>query len=541
KDVLTVNQDLIEAENEDFVVTKKRLLAAAQKMFGATGFTAPTTLMSNLWLEDLWEKQISWDAAVDDKIAVAFTSWVFDLLRLLKFEIPRWISLGSKGVEEYLQNVRYPNKKRSGELIVAEIEVAGKFIFRTIQKENFVNLQNKNIKGLNPFYNKCGVIRLKSRVSNRDDTNNYRFPIVLLAKHPVSESLIKLAHVETQSLLCLLCAEYCILGGRRTIRPVLRKCVICRRFDAKPFVIEPPPLPVDRVRNTVAFKITGVDFSARRDRPKILYGDNGTNFRGSGNAFVDLDWDQITRETLSQHIVWRFNPSSASWWSGFFERLVGLMKQLLRRLHGNVCLYYEERMTFLWDCEAVVNSGPLAYISNDPNDVDAFTAAMLRDNLRQRFRLEYLGQLKLLFRNRNSDSVKLGDIGLIGIDNVKGVEWPIGRVVELIAGKDGCTRLVRVKTKRGQLLRPVQRLFPLECNGDAWEKDEKEVEFGMDSTFTNVQPEVLEKGEVSSEMVQEESARANVSARSDKSRAPVQKVSVTRSGRVLKVPKRLID
>ncbi|KAF2891133.1 hypothetical protein ILUMI_15040 [Ignelater luminosus] len=117
----------------------------------------------------------------------------------------------------------------------------------------------------------------------------------------------------------------------------------------------------------------------------------------------------------------------------------------------------------------------------------------LRDNLRQRFRLEYLGQLKLLFRSRNSDP-------------------PIGRVVELIPGKDGRTRLVRVKTKRGQLLRPVQRLFPLECNG-----------------------------EVSSEMVQEESARANVSVRSDKSRAPVQKVSVTCSGRVLKVPKKLID
>ncbi|KAF2890480.1 hypothetical protein ILUMI_15693, partial [Ignelater luminosus] len=71
----------------------------------------------------------------------------------------------------------------------------------------------------------------------------------------------------------------------------------------------------------------------------------------------------------------------------------------------------------------------------------------------------------------------------------------------------------------------VQRLFPLECNGDA-------------SSFTNVQPKVLEEGEMSSEMVQEESARANVSAHSDKSRAPVQKVSVMRSGRVVKVPNR---
>ncbi|KAF2888647.1 hypothetical protein ILUMI_17526, partial [Ignelater luminosus] len=263
----------------------------------------------------------------------------------------------------YLQNVRYPDKKRSSELIVAEIEVAEKFIFRKIQQENFVDLENKNIRSLNPFYDECGVIRLKSRVSNRDDTNNYRFPIVLPAKHPVSESLImdshrSHCHVGTRGLLCLLREEYWILGGRRTIRFVLRKCVICRRFDAKPFVVEPPPLPVDRVRDAVAFEITGVDFAgplylksgekawvclftcavyravhleltlsltvsgflqvlrrfvARRGRPKILYSDNGTNFRGSDNAFANLDWDEINRETSSQRIVWRFNPPSASW------------------------------------------------------------------------------------------------------------------------------------------------------------------------------------------------------------------------------------
>ncbi|KAJ8909822.1 hypothetical protein NQ315_003700 [Exocentrus adspersus] len=33
----------------------------------------------------------------------------------------------------------------------------------------------------------------------------------------------------------------------------------------------------------------------------------------------------------------------------------------------------------------------------------------------------------------------------------------------MLPGKDGRIRLVRVKTAKGQLLRPIQRLHPLEC------------------------------------------------------------------------------
>ncbi|XP_050315561.1 uncharacterized protein LOC126750100 [Anthonomus grandis grandis] len=50
------------------------------------------------------------------------------------------------------------------------------------------------------------------------------------------------------------------------------------------------------------------------------------------------------------------------------------------------------------------------------------------------------------------------DIG----DTDRRVNWPLGRVIELLPGKDGEVRVVRVSTERGQLLRPV-RLYPLEC------------------------------------------------------------------------------
>lgn len=42
---------------------------------------------------------------------------------------------------------------------------------------------------LSPFYDK--TIRLKSGVSNREDTDNYRFPIILPARHPVVGPILR--------------------------------------------------------------------------------------------------------------------------------------------------------------------------------------------------------------------------------------------------------------------------------------------------------------------------------------------------------------
>ncbi|KAJ8915580.1 hypothetical protein NQ315_012465 [Exocentrus adspersus] len=55
------------------------------------------------------------------------------------------------------------------------------------------------------------------------------------------------------------------------------------------------------------------------------------------------------------------------------------------------------------------------------------------------------------------------DIMLLGSDNAKRINWPLGRITEVLPGKDDQTRLVRVQTTGGQLLRPIQRLYPLEC------------------------------------------------------------------------------
>ncbi|GFT60919.1 uncharacterized protein NPIL_369381 [Nephila pilipes] len=42
------------------------------------------------------------------------------------------------------------------------------------------------------------------------------------------------------------------------------------------------------------------------------------------------------------------------------------------------------------------------------------------------------------------------------------LHWLLGRVLELFPGKDGIIRLVKLRTEKGNVLRPIQRLYPLE-------------------------------------------------------------------------------
>ena len=59
-------------------------------------------------------------------------------------------------------------------------------------------------------------------------------------------------------------------------------------------------------------------------------------------------------------------------------------------------------------------------------------------------------------------TIKSGDIVLIASDNQKRIDWPLTRVTEVIAGKDGVSRVVRIRTAAGDLVRPLQRLVILE-------------------------------------------------------------------------------
>jgi hypothetical protein len=76
---------------------------------------------------------------------------------------------------------------------------------------------------------------------------------------------------------------------------------------------------------------------------------------------------------------------------------------------------------------------------------------------------KYHAKLPWKDKHRGSDGqdVKVGDIVLVH-DETPRIYWPLGRIEELTTGRDGHTRAVRVRTRRGILSRPVAKLYPLE-------------------------------------------------------------------------------
>ncbi|XP_035205586.1 uncharacterized protein LOC118180624 [Stegodyphus dumicola] len=109
-------------------------------------------------------------------------------------------------------------------------------------------------------------------------------------------------------------------------------------------------------------------FIARRGHPTTTYSDNGTNFVGAERVLQNIDWDCLCSKAAEKRIQWKFNPPSAAWWGGWWKRLIQIVKQILRKMLGRASLGYEELLTVLCDCERIVNSRPLTYVSDDIED-----------------------------------------------------------------------------------------------------------------------------------------------------------------------------
>nr|CAD7607925.1 unnamed protein product [Timema genevievae] len=82
---------------------------------------------------------------------------------------------------------------------------------------------------------------------------------------------------------------------------------------------------------------------------------------------------------------------------------------------------------------------------------------------------------------------------LVGSDGSKRLEWPMGIIVELFPESDSITRLARVVTNKGVILRPIQRLYPLEvpddrCGTLRTSFEEKRLASSEDPSRKEVQP-----------------------------------------------------
>lgn len=64
-------------------------------------------------------------------------------------------------------------EQKKGNLLFSEIEQATKFLFKVVQNESFSDENDNSIHHFQPFKDKDGIIRIKTKIILRDDTNNF--------------------------------------------------------------------------------------------------------------------------------------------------------------------------------------------------------------------------------------------------------------------------------------------------------------------------------------------------------------------------------
>uniref|UniRef100_A0AAR5PHN1 Integrase zinc-binding domain-containing protein n=1 Tax=Dendroctonus ponderosae TaxID=77166 RepID=A0AAR5PHN1_DENPD len=124
-------------------------------------------------------------------------------------------------IMRFITNCRRPDTKKSGELDADEHNAAEVQILRLLQAESFTGLNDSRLTGFFLAYDEKGLLRIKSRISTRSNSDDFRFPVVLPSKHAIVKSMIMEAHVKschvgTQALLSLLRERFgCLVEGKK--------------------------------------------------------------------------------------------------------------------------------------------------------------------------------------------------------------------------------------------------------------------------------------------------------------------------------------
>ncbi|GFT44317.1 putative RNA-directed DNA polymerase from transposon X-element [Trichonephila clavipes] len=426
----------------------------------------------------------------------------------------------------FVENVKKKREFREiGDLTIHEIEHAEKTLIKIVQAKFFPS--ENSFPNMNVITDEEGIKRVKTRITERSDHPEFIYPIILPGECLFTQRLIEYYH-----------RQNCHAGTQ-----------------GRDFGYEPVSLPGDHVNDAAVFEVVGVDlagplyvkggqkswivlftcatyravhleltsslstdafllslrrFIARRGRPRVIYSDNGTNFRGAHGELSGIDWEKVLKLATIQRIIWKFNPPTAAWWGGWWERPLTYLSE---------------------NSDDLVPLSPAMFLVENRNldvpDINYRDTVNLRkrvryrqkllNDLRHRFRKEYLG---LLIQNKNKkgplSEVRLGEIVLIGDDIKKRMHWPLAKVIRLIPGKDGKIRTVELNTRTGTMLRPIQRVYPLEVQSIETPNDPLN-----DCTITNP------ISSISSDNLSDPNDSSNVLPR------------VSKYGRVIKVPEKL--
>ena len=371
----------------------------------------------------------------------------------------------------------------------------------------------------------------------------------------------RLMHAGVAQTLSEIRTEHWIIQGRSAVQKFIRKCLICIFWEGTPFKtpnFAPYPdymiscenqpftyvgidylgplivrmdksymknwvclftciniraihLEVVEDMTTESFLLCFRRFIARRGKPRLVISDNASQLK-LGSSVIGKIWANVITDLEVQSYIanecikWKFTIEYAPWQGGMYERLIGLTKRSLKKSLGKSTVSGQQLLTFVTEVEAVTNSRPLTYVSDDINsskvlspshfltlnyktgipDVednydpyDTSTTDLLtswrkgQDQLNRfwyTWRTEYLQSLRE--RRLRMKSVKgeidrdpvVGEVVIVGEEDMPRGNWKVGRITDLIVSDiDGEIRGAKLHTSTGTTIkRPMRLLYPIE-------------------------------------------------------------------------------
>ena len=458
------------------------------------------------------------------------------------------------------------NQDVTGEVSVEETEDALRQMIKWDQKKMLDDKEFNNMKKqLSLVYDENGILRLQGRLENSQLPFEAKHPILLdrhsyLTKLIILEAHKRVKHMRLKSTLNEVRSKYWICKGKQTVKAVIKNCTVCKYVTGKVMLgPNPPDLPSYRVSYEYAFSNVGIDYAGPLFVKDIYNVDSQmhkayillftcaatrsvhlelcpnmscsslirclkrfTARRGKFDMAISDNFQTFLSKELKQfltneEIKWNHILAKSPWWGAFYERLIRIVKEALKKCIGKAKLTYEELETVLCEIEIVINSRPLTYLYEEVDEAltpshlvigrrlisvpmkgDAIVANHTTELLCNRYKYlqtvishywkrfsnEYLVQLhEHHFYTRGKSKydeltkLLLNDVVLIRDDSLKINVWKKGKVEKLIHGVDGKIRGALLKVCHGghtsYIQRPLQRIVPLEVQKENISRDDR--------------------------------------------------------------------
>ncbi|KAJ8971866.1 hypothetical protein NQ317_008542 [Molorchus minor] len=465
----------------DKICTKRNILSTLARIWDPLGFLSALTLYAKLLIKELWLSKISWDSEPPTNIKKLWSEFQEELSLLSQFQVPRHVG-AFEHAHARLIGFADSSSKGYGAIVYIKIITASNDIKINLMcaKSKVAPVKVCTIARLEL----CAALLLAKLIKSVLDSCSARIQIEKISA--LSDSTVVLHWINNsphkwkvfvanrvakiQSIVPS--TNWFHIDSENNIADCLsRGLTPSRLVHHATWVSGPPWLILEENKWPTRHIAENRSFPLQEEKlvamPALVEEDNPLR-----NLILRISsWSKLRRITV------------------YILRFAKILP--VRKIVSATDL--EKAELTLISIEALLNSRPLCWLSNDPTDplpltpahfltltplkslpandlsnqnVNLLSRKELLDQLVQsfwnRWRVEYLNSLQIRQKwNTPSCPVTKGTLVLIMQDNIPPLQWPLGLIEETFPGKDGVNRVALVRCKNTAYKRPIVKLCPL--------------------------------------------------------------------------------